>query len=222
MSTSYVLIHGLAGSRSELSHLHNYLTHKGLNVYYVVLKGHEKSNRELSKTTYIDWLTSAQQQIAPLARQYEKIVVIGFSMGGLIAANLYNSFLFEKIVLVNTPIHYWDIKKIIGNIYKDLVARSYSNIKRYFTASTDKPFNTLIQFLILLNKSKRRFAHIKCDALVLQSKNDDTVHASSADYIYKALQGKKQLKYYNGGSHNIFKSEINDTVCEDIYKFITV
>ena len=98
--------------------------------------------------------------------------------------------------------------------------RNYSNIKRYFTASTDKPFMTLIQFVRLLNKSKRKLGDIKCDALVLQSKNDDTVKSSSADFIYASLQGKKKLKYYNGGSHHIFNSEIKDTVCEDIFEFL--
>jgi len=220
MSTAYVLIHGLAGSRDELSYLYDYLTYKGLGAFYLILKGHEKSNKELARATYKQWLTSAEEQISSLKMQYEKIVIIGFSMGGLIAINLCDKFQFEKIVFVNTPIQYWDIKKIASNIYNDLSTRNYSNIKRYFTASTDKPLRTLIQFVILLNKSKQKLTNITCDALVLQSRDDDTVQASSAAYIFSLLQGKKQIKYYNDGSHQILSSEIRDTVFEDIYKFI--
>lgn len=218
VKTAYVIIHGLAGSTKEVAHLDKFLNDRGLAAYSIVLKGHEKSNKELAKTTYNDWILSAEKAISAL--NHDKIVIIGFSMGGLIAANLAQKLDIESIVFVNTPIFYWDVKKIAINVLKDIKSKEYSNIKRYLTASTDKPFITLLQFVMLLNKTKRKLNNLKCDALVLQSKNDDTVNAKSADYIFNSLLGKKQIKYYEGGSHNIFDSEIKDIVCEDIYKYI--
>jgi len=220
LKTAYLLIHGLAGSRKELSYLFEKLRAQGLDASYVILKGHEQSNKVLSRTTYQEWISSAHESVAKAFETHEKVVLIGFSMGGLVASHLCNEFDIDKMIFVNTPIYFWDMKKISGNIVNDLKSRSFHHVKRYFTASTDKPFRTLLQFVMLLNKTKKLMTRIKCDALVLQSKKDDTVKASSADYIFASLNGKKQLKFYDGGSHQIFESEIKDQVCEDILSFL--
>ncbi|MBC7766095.1 MAG: alpha/beta fold hydrolase [Hyphomonadaceae bacterium] len=220
MSRAYILIHGLAGNRSELATLYDSLNEKGLTIYAIVLKGHEQSNNELAKSTHHEWLVSAEQQIQAISKQHDKLVVIGFSMGGLIAANLFEQFAFEKIVFVNSPVYYWDTKKIIRNILHDIVTGNYGHIKRYMASSAKIPIRTMVQFITFLNKSKDKFAHVTCDALVLQSRNDDTVQARSADYIFRHLKGKKNIKFYEGGAHLIFQSEINTLVCEDIVQYI--
>jgi carboxylesterase len=217
---SILLIHGFAGTRDEIRPLYEYLCARGFGVYMPVLAGHEGTVKDLSASSYKLWIESVEKEYISLSEKNKNIIVVGFSMGGLIAVNLFDKYEFKKIVFVNTPIYFWDVKKIVTNIYNDLLKRNYSNIKRYLTASTNKPITTLIQFATLLKISKQKLTNIKCDALVLQSKNDDTVKASSAEYIFKFLEGRKQIKYYNGGNHQIFNSEINDLICEDIYGFI--
>jgi carboxylesterase len=220
-NTSILLIHGFAGTRNEIRPLYDYLCDKGFDVYMPVLAGHEGTQKELSASKYRHWIESVEIEYEKLSQKGKNIIVVGFSMGGLIAVHLFDKFQFEKLVFVNTPIYYWDVKKILGNIWSDLLKREYSNMKRYFKSGTDKPLKTLIQFAILLKNSKQKLVNIKCDTLILQSKNDDTVKASSAEYLFNSLQGQKDIKYYNGGNHQILNSEISNLVCEDIYKFIT-
>jgi carboxylesterase len=220
MKTVHVLIHGFAGSPLELEYLHKYLKENELDVVSIILKGHDNDKKEFAQTSHIDWIQSAEVAIEELKSRYDCINLIGFSMGGLIAANLYQKFKIDKMVFVNTPIYYWDIKKIMFNIYDDFKNKDFKNLKRYLTVSTDKPFMSLLYFLILLNKSKRLFSHIQCETLILQSKNDDTVRAKSAEFILDAVQGKKHRKYYEGGSHQIFESEISADVSGDILAFL--
>ena len=87
LKTAYLLIHGLAGSRKELSFLFEKLQAHGLEASYVILKGHEQNNKILDKTTYQDWIFLAQESVAKAFETHGRVVLIGFSMGGLVASH---------------------------------------------------------------------------------------------------------------------------------------
>ena len=219
MKQIYALIHGYGGGSFELEYLYRYLTDKGCDVRYIVLDGHEATRAEFAKSTAHTWLASAGGALEVCRRSCDELIVIGFSMGGLVAANLYPTIRPDKIVFVNTPVYYWNLKKISKNIVHDIRIREFSNIQRYVKTSLDKPFSTMIQFQTLLEKSKKQFGKVLCPVLVAQCLEDDTVRAQSAHFIYQRLTGKKYLKLYEGGAHQAFESEVAQTLCQDIYNF---
>lgn len=219
MKQIYALIHGYGGGSFELECLYRYLMDRGCDVRYIVLDGHETTRADFAKSTMHTWLASAGGALEVCRRQCDELFVIGFSMGGLIAANLYPAVRPDKIVFVNTPVYYWNLKKITKNIVHDIRFRDYGNIQRYVKTSLDKPFSTMVQFQSLLEKSKKCFGSVTCPALVTQCLEDDTVRSKSAYFIYQRLAGEKQLKIYEGGAHQAFESEVAEILCQDIYHF---
>lgn len=211
-----LLIHGFGGSRRELKALYDFIKCDNYKIEMPVLAGHENTRRELSKATYKQWLDSAEHAYKRLCEECDDITVVGFSMGGLIAVNLYKKYKFNKLVLVNTPVYYFNPPRIVNNLRKDF--------KRYFThysqVFSSRPLHSLIEFQKLLSKTKPMFKTIDGNTLVIQVQDDDTVNASSGEYIYKRLRGKKQFIKPECGGHVIFNSECAEEIAKEIDDFI--
>jgi carboxylesterase len=211
-----LIFHGFAGNRKELSPLIDKIKEYGYVTVSPLLTGHEATRRELALAKLHDWLKTAEDAIKEMEQKCNKIVIVGFSMGGLISVNLCQKHKVYALVLINTPIYYWDIKRIIRNILSDF--RIY--IKKYFTASTSSPIPALFEFLTLLKKTKPLFNSIDCSTLIIQTLDDDTVNPKSADYIYSQLTCKKKIKKYLTGGHVVFDSSTCEELCSDVIDFL--
>lgn len=216
-----LIIHGFAGNIDEIEPLNKYLLSKGFISTRPILKGHMGSRRDLAFVKYTEWIESAEKSFLELNSQCKKTIIIGFSMGGLIAINLATRYRTDGVITLNTPIYHWDIKRIMENILNDIKVKDYSNIKYYIKSATSIPFSAMINFKVLLRKTKPLLKHIKCPIFIAQGLIDDTVHYKSADYIYKNVSSKvKDIKYYKNTDHIICHSTENEDVFRDIESFI--
>lgn len=212
-----LLIHGFGGSREEVAPLKSYLLKSGVDTFDVLLKGHEQGFSGLANATSKEWIKGVIKCFRELKHRYNKVYVIGFSMGGLISTYT-NEFGPEAIVFINTPIYYWDIRNMSENL-KDNFGQY---IKKYINESINKPPQSLIQFVKVLVKTKNRNLNpIECPILIIQSKDDDTVRFKSAYYIYNKVSSKfKKIQFVDSGGHNLLNSKNSDFVCQNIYSFV--
>jgi carboxylesterase len=116
MSTAYLFLHGFGGGTHELLYLENILKAHGAEVYNQNIIGHGKDKKELSLTNHIDWLRYAEDIFDNLRKKHDNIIVIGFSMGGILGLNLAATRKIEKLVLINTPMFVWNIPVIIKDV----------------------------------------------------------------------------------------------------------
>lgn len=91
-NTGILLLHGFAGNPEEVKPLRDFLTEQGYFVECPLLPGHGETKKELSETTHDDWVASAERAYLELSKECENVVAVGFSMGGLLAANLISDF----------------------------------------------------------------------------------------------------------------------------------
>lgn len=217
----FLIIHGFAGTIGDIEPLNRYLLDKGFDTVCVKLKGHTGKRMDLARVSYVDWINSSEEGLMELSSRCKKIIAIGFSMGGLIAANVCQKYDVEAIITLSTPIYYWDIKRIGINIMKDLKTRNFNSLSRYLKSIIRIPLLALINFKILLMKTKPIFKQIRCPILVIQGLLDDTVHYRSADYIYSNVSSQlKIIKYYNNSNHIICQSKDRNKVFDDIFVFV--
>lgn len=211
-----LLIHGFAGSREEIRPLGNYLEKCGFTVSMPCLTGHEGTRKELAGARYRDWIADVRRSYNALSQTCDKIAVIGFSMGGLLAVQLYQSCRFERLVTINTPVYYWDFVQMAKNLRSDF--RTYWN--HYFSASATKPLSTLFAFQCLLSRTKPLFGTVTCPALVVQVQDDDTVNKRSGNYIFKALRGEKSYIKPAAGGHILLQSSAFLDVADAVLRFL--
>ena len=174
-----LIIHGFGGSIYEVESLASYLVEKGYEVACPHLKGHTGKRQYMKNATYEDWIDSAKIELLRLKEKTEDIAIIGFSMGGLIAVNLACEYDIKTIVTINTPIYYWDFKRILFNLMEDIRHRSFNNIKRYMEAIKNSPIAAMYNFQLLLKQTKPKLKQIDCPFLIIQAKDDDAVREQS-------------------------------------------
>lgn len=83
-----LLFHGLTGMPSELKPLVKYLKQKGFEVQTPLIAGHGSTHQDLLKTTWQDWLESAQEALAEIRQTCDEIYTGGLSMGAVLAIAL--------------------------------------------------------------------------------------------------------------------------------------
>ena len=218
--TAYIIIHGFAGDLSEIEYLKCFLTKNGLIVYTILLKGHGTTKKDMNRYNYKQWVEHATYEVGEIKKYHKYICLVGFSMGGLICVNIMQTVQVMKLILINTPIYFWNLKLILKNIVSDLKNNKRDNIDFYVYSSSKAPLKSLINFLILLNKTKKIFCEVKVNTLILQCLDDDTVKEKSAKYIKDHLGANSTIKYYIQGGHQVLLSKTRDLVCEDVLKFV--
>jgi carboxylesterase len=85
---SALLIHGLSGTPYEMRYLGERLAAAGVRVLGVRLKGHASAPEELGASDHTDWYESVVEGLERLREFGDANVVIGLSMGAILAARL--------------------------------------------------------------------------------------------------------------------------------------
>lgn len=216
-----LVLHGFGGGVHEVASLAETLEKSGFIVSCPTLHGHSGDLKEFRNSTYEDWIETAEEALMRLEGDGSKAAVIGFSMGGLIAANLAERHDLGSVVMINTPIYYWNIPQVIANLADDLKGRKTDNTRRYLQARRNSPIPSMVQFLKLLKVSKPKLGGISCPMLVIQARDDDTTKISSASYIYGHVGSDiKSLRYFNEGGHVILNSAASEKAGQCVLEFL--
>lgn len=202
-----LLIHGFGGDRGEVIALATHLEGQGYPVACPQLAGHTGKRADLRGVSYNEWIRAAEKSLVELDKECDSVILIGFSMGGLIAFNLALTHKPLCIITINTPIYYWDIKRIVQNVSDDIKTRKFFHTKRYIANSAKFPFSALDNFQRLLRKTKAILKENTSPLYVLQAIDDDTTRQDSAAYILKHVASdNKKVDYLNNSGHLMLRS----------------
>lgn len=216
-----LLLHGFGGGPHEFIPLARRLKKEGYLVSCPLLAGHEEIPKKLARTKCTQWIKSAEDALIALDADPSQVVVIGFSMGGLLATQLSSKYRFKAMVTINTPVDFWNIPQVGANLLEDLCQRSTRNIRRYLNAKHRSPFRAMVQFRMLLCETKKRFRSIQCPLLVVQTLDDDTVGLKSAEFIYRRASSQdKSISYFEKGGHGVLRSPWSDPVMDTVLDWV--
>src|SRR3989338_6066436 len=90
---SILLLHGFTGHPSDLEPLDKAFTKHGLTCIRPTLPGHGTKSQDLNQVTVEDWLGATQN--------YDSDIIIGFSMGALLAILLASERPRKKLILIS-------------------------------------------------------------------------------------------------------------------------
>ncbi|MCL2166473.1 MAG: alpha/beta fold hydrolase [Clostridiales bacterium] len=216
MPTGVLLLHGFAGAPEELAPLREYLESRGYRVSSPMLAGHGGTPGDLAGSNRADWIRSALAAATELNQHCDDVAVVGFSMGGLIALNLCHRIAIRMLFLINTPVFYWDAKNILNNLQTNFS----ESFRFYVQSALHAPIPALAEFNSLLRNTKLLLPGVRCPVMIMQTLDDDTVQARSADYLYHHITGEKNLRKYETGGHLVFHSQMAPELCFTIEKRI--
>lgn len=220
-----LIIHGFAGGTYDEEELANYLElNKNFDVFQFTLPGHE---RNLSKVEHQEWISSSEQQIEWLIKNgYNKIYLIGHSMGGVIATYLASKYKeVKRLVLAAPAFHYLNVIKDELNFGKSLkiapkIIKDYGSDE---VIARMLKFNVTVikEFMDLVKDYYDYPKYVNCKVLILQGKNDSLVPVSSSEYVYHNIKSKrKKLVILEGVTHDIFRTEKKEQIFKLVEKFL--
>jgi len=221
--TAVLIIHGFCGGLYENEYLVNYLQqYRNLDVYAYTLPGHEKDF--LAKIDYNEWINDSEKHLQELLNKYNRVILIGHSMGGVIATHLATKYKIKKLVLIAPAFDYFNFEQNIEDIkdFKSIVKEKDNTIYKDVATKLLR-YSPLVlnEFRKLVNEYKNCVRDIKCPTLIIHGTDDEMVKIESSEYAYKNIDtNKKHLKLFPGVRHRVFLGDKKEEISLCIYKFI--
>lgn len=227
-STGVLLIHGFTGSPGELRPLGERLAELGYAVSIPVLAGHCTSMEEMTQTRFKDWVASADMALRDLRQITNNVVVIGHSMGGIIALQMAAREPLVGVVSQCAPIYLsnrmaW-LSPILGVFTSvwgkpDVLDPELALHMGGYNAGT--PVRALSSLQRLMWRTRRQLSRVTMPALIQQALRDETVRPQSARFIYDHVGSlQKDIKWYNQSGHMLPIDRDREQVWEDVIAFI--
>ncbi|MBU5595409.1 alpha/beta fold hydrolase [Amphibacillus sp. MSJ-3] len=220
-------IHGFTGGPYEIEPLTTYLQEKTNWLIRVpTLPGHGM-NLELDKVTHEDWLESADQAYQALASQVDTVYVVGFSMGGMIAASLAAKYPVDRLVMLSPSRKYLNLIKLTSEARHLLKDRVFGEIEENLSYKNFKhkkgriPPRAYVEFAKCMTVTRPALKEISCPVLVLQGIQDGLVPYQSTHYLAKEIPVDIDVIYYADSKHLICLGDDKEVAIEAVYQYLT-
>lgn len=109
MNTVCLLIHGLGGTAFDLEWVAKTLSAAGIAAQRVTLPGHDSTVEAYGAARFAHWAEHVEHAYAALAAQGKRGIVVGFSLGGILALHLAQRFAVAGVVTLAAPMYLYKI-----------------------------------------------------------------------------------------------------------------
>ena len=193
-----LMIHGFGmRTSSEFDELYAYLERKKYAVRrFDIYDPHDPEDADPET-----WISRCVEQMHSALEENKNVVVLGFSMGGVIATYLASIFKLKGLILVAPAFRYMDLSKVekavsayIGSLY----TKAEKEVK-------EKPSSDQTRaFMQLVDKYRDRVSQITCPVLILHGTDDEVINVrSSRDAFAKIPTEHKRLVLVEGAHHRM-------------------
>lgn len=212
-----VAIHGFGVRRSvELIPLKNYFTARGYTVETPTLF----DQTDLTDTDPALWIERAETVVAQAIGRGERVWLVGFSMGGVIASHLASIYPVERLVLLAPAFDYVStrlVKLKAQEIVDDLLKRAKPNSEYPPLPET---FNAVFRDVIA--RCSPDVAKVQCPVLLMHGTDDEVIPLRSSEGAYaKIPHDRKRLLILKGVQHRILDGFMSADVLQIMQDFFT-
>lgn len=223
-----LLLHGFTGTTLEMKPVAEFFRGSGYAISAPLLAGHGTSPEHLKKTTWREWLYSAEEGYHQLLASGNRVIyAIGLSMGGILALKLAQRYEFRAMATLSSPIVVRDTRMKYARYAKWILPyvpgtreKKAPHIEKYLVPYSKTPLASVYSLYQLIEEVKGELPQIKTPIFIAQSGQDETVDPASADYIYDQIGSNyKKLIHYPLSSHIITLDHDRHQLFMDVAKF---
>ena len=225
--TACMLLPGFTNSPYEMREMGEFLNRLGYSVSIPLLPGHGTVPADLRKRKWVDWYEKSKSELFELRKEFERIYVIGFSMGASLALHLSAHYqingvitlapvlyLKNKLSFLSHFIHLFFpySKKLSGpDIRSDVKTISYNKI----------PVKSISELLKFSKHLRQDLRDIYTPVLIIHARQDHVVDNKSAREIYHQISSKnKRILELQESYHIITLDMEKDKVFQEIKAFL--
>ena len=194
-----IFIHGFMGSPRQFDRIAEVTHTNGYNAQIILLPGHGSTLKEFSSSTYRMWRAHLYSELDRISEAYDKIWLVGHSMGGLLAlcAGRYPSKKIAGAFLIATPMELTflskeDIKIRLAQVFLDedhYVNKEYIG-KSSIPRTHSMPFHALapmVEVRKLMSLAKALLPKIHMPVKAIYSISDELVSIKSLKILKSGL-----------------------------------
>lgn len=206
-----LLIHGFTATAGHMRPLGEYLRDNGYTVLGILLPGHGTDPDDMAAYTYDQWYEAAAEGYRRLKNDCDKIVVIGHSMGGLLALKLAAAFPIDVVVTLAAAVKPTSKLLRYSGVLKYIKKYNYWEPKTYppeqdkYMLGYDKyQIKAAHQLYLLIKDTIKLLTEILAPVLVVQAQHDKTVDSRSGEIIMREIRSEvKKLVWVENCGHEI-------------------
>lgn len=227
MKTGVLCIHGFSGGPYEVKPFADFL--QVTTQWYVVvptLPGHGEV-LAMRGHTHAHWLMCAELAYRELAKKVDRVIVVGFSMGGLIAMYLARRYRVHKLVLLSAALKYANPRQLTKDIrdmahhLRKRTLKQHELYTRYANKLRNVPMQSTFEFMKLVALVKPFYKTITTPTFIVQGKEDGIVPHEAAILLYETMRcTQKRLYMSKSGKHHICYSADCDEWFQQVYDFL--
>lgn len=222
-----LLIHGYTGSPAEMEPLIVHLQKStDWELLVPVLPGHgERINLQHANSE--EWIETAENAFLSLQERHDTVYVIGFSMGGLIAAILAARYKVAKLILLAAAGKFLPPRRLTVDLLGFLRAYMKGRLQedRYYNVLLKKTkaltWQANKEFLHLVNYGRKSLGEIEAPVLILQGMRDGLVPYRTAHFLEKMISAKEKVTIlFERSRHFICLGEDREVVNRLVLEFL--
>lgn len=230
MNVSVLLLHGFTSSLDTVNGLVPYLEQAEIPYRMPVLRGHGQTPEALRGVTWRDWVEDARQALLELEREGRPIVIVGLSMGGLVALNLAAEhpasvagvvtvaacLEFRHPLIPYLPV----LQKAVRN-WPSSPDYADPALAEHDTNYPSFPLESFASLYAFREVVKEVLPYLKAPLLVIQSTQDPVVRLDAAEQIRsRASSPFCQVRWFEVSRHEMMRDVEREQVFLEIMAFV--
>lgn len=225
-----LLIHGFMGLPGELRSLGDDLARRGYTVSGMLLARHGQHPAALYNVRWQEWYSSAQSALHELQHRCRQVIVIGYSLGGLLALRLAAEHQPAGVVTLAAalelaggwPLRTLPVARYLMPWFYPMRRADFSDpglradlaekmgeinwedpaVLEQLRATIRIPTGAIYEVMRLGQRVRRDLPRVRQPLLIVQGRRDTTVVPRSAEQLYaRAGSADKQLAWFERSGH---------------------
>ncbi|MDJ0762376.1 MAG: alpha/beta fold hydrolase [Myxococcota bacterium] len=225
-----LVLHGFTSHLDAVSGIAPHLKAAGIPYAIPILRGHGTRYQDLNGVTAKDWFIDAERALIDLWTQVDQVIVVGFSMGGVVALDLAMRHPAKIAGVVSVAaalkftdplarfarkfahvVKYWDSPSTYND---ETIAKKSKNYKKF-------PTETFASLYEYAREITDRLDQMHVPVRILQSKKDQVVAPVSANIILEKVSSRqREIFWYHKSGHEMMQDVEAEQVFKDIMEFV--
>ena len=234
-----LILHGFSDTVNSISILEPPLNDLGLPYRIPSLRGHGADSPEaLHGVSWQDWVDDANEALHDLLNEVDKVIVIGYSMGGLIGINLAANnpdfldslILVAAVIQIEAPIAPGRLLSFMAPLIIKLI-KKWSMPPEYIEPELAKnhdsypwvPTDAIASLFELSKLTRKRLDEVSVPTLIIQSRKDTTAAPECPEIIFNSiatLKDSKKIIWFEKTGHEMFRDCERDEVVKEVVSFV--
>jgi len=213
--------------------LGEFLAKQGRTVLGVRLAGHATQPKDMFRSRWTDWVASVEDGWHLLADCTDRVVIIGLSMGGILALLFASQQPVAGVVALATPHHLPPDPRLQYIKFLSIIKPTMDKgppdwhnpeLEQWHMDYSNYSTRAIAELCDLMAEMRSCLPKVNTPALLIYSRDDQSVRAEEhhLENIYEALGSQdKQAHWVEDSSHVITEDRAKEEVFQKVADFIT-